>query len=116
MTQLGSYGGGYTSSGDAYSIEGIGTFASVNKSGSGGNMLVRVDPVTGSVLEEVGVMQGYSSVYGLASDGEEAYAFDASGAIVSVNVETGEVAVVLPASQGVAWWGAGVTTRYFGLQ
>jgi len=116
VTQLGSYGVGYTSSGDAYSIEGLGTFASVNKTGTlGGNMLVKVDPVTGQVLEQIGVMQGYFSVYGLASDGENAFAFDASGAIVKLNVDTGQVEVALPASQGQQWWGAGVTTRNFGI-
>jgi hypothetical protein len=117
VTKLGSYGAGYTSSGDAYSIEGFGTYASVNKSGVwGGNLLVRVDPLNGTVLEEVGLMQGYSTVYGLASDGENAYAFDESGAILKLDIATGQVEVALPAAEGEPWWGAGVTTRYFAGQ
>jgi hypothetical protein len=113
ITPLGSYGSGYTSAGDAYSIEGIGTFAAVNKPGSGWNHLIKVDPATGQFLQDIGPMQGYGTIYGLASDGEKAYAFSATGAIVAVDVQTGESTVALPAAQGQVWWGAGVTTRYF---
>lgn len=113
ITQLGSYGAGYTSAGDAYSIEGIGTFAAVNKVGSSSTYLVKVDPVVGTVMEEIGPMTGYTQIYGLASDGETAFAFDASGAILALDVDTGNTTVALPAGQGKSWWGAGVTTRYF---
>ena len=113
ITQLGSYGAGYTSAGDAYSIEGLGTYAAVNKSGVFNNVLVEVDPVDGHVLQDVGPLTGYSSVYGLAADGTNAYAFDAGGAILLLDVTTGTTSVVLPSGQGQSWWGAGVTTRYF---
>ncbi len=113
ITQLGSYGAGYSSAGDAYSIEGIGTFAAVNKSGQGSTWLVRVDPAVGTVVEEVGAMTGYSQIFGLASDGETAYAFDAGGTILALDPLTGISTVALPAGQGKSWWGAGVTTRYF---
>ncbi len=113
ITQLGTYGAGYTSAGDAYSIEGIGTFAAVNKVGASSTYLVTVDPAGGSVTEEIGPMTGYSNIYGLASDGETAFAFDSSGAILALDVLTGNTTVALPPGQGKSWWGAGVTTRYF---
>jgi hypothetical protein len=110
LTPLGSYGSGYSSAGDAYSIEGIGTFAAVN-SGFGGTMLVKVDPVTGKVVKEMGTIPG-DAIYGLAGLGNKAYAFDASGEIYVGDVtNTDTFTSILPASKGAAWWGAGVTTR-----
>jgi hypothetical protein len=110
LTQLGSYGSGYSSAGDAYSIEGIGTFAAVN-SGFGGTMLVKVDPVNGKVLQEMGTIPG-DAVYGLAGLGNKAYAFDASGEVFVGDVTNAAAFTsILPASKGAAWWGAGVTTR-----
>ena len=112
VTLLGSYGGGYSSSGDAFSIEGVGTFAAVNAPGSSWDALIQVDPITGAMLQEVGSLTGYGSVYGLASDGTDVYGFDSSGAIVKLNLETGDAEVA--AQTGHSWWGAGVTTRASG--
>ena len=111
VTQIGSYGGGYTSSGDAFSIEGVGTFASVNAPGQGVDHLVEVDPVTGQVIDDKGPIGTYTSVFGLAGTGTHVYAFDAGGAVIQMGIGSGATEVVLPASQGPSWWGAGVTTR-----
>ena len=46
---LGSYGPGYSSAGDAFSIEGVGTFAAVNKNGVNGTVIVTVDRLNGKV-------------------------------------------------------------------
>jgi len=92
-------------------VEGLGTFAAVDKPGSAADHLVRVNPVSGQVLEDVGAIGTYSSVYGLAGAGGSVYGFDASGAVVEMNLETAAVTVILPPEQGVSWWGAGVTTR-----
>ncbi len=117
ITTLGSYGSGYTSSGDAYSVEGQGTFAAVNSNSFfGGDVLVKVDASNGQVLGEVGELAGYANVYGLAGDGYNSYAFDSSGAILELDIDTGTVEVVLSASQGESWWGAGVTTRAQGTE
>lgn len=78
------------------------------------DVLVRVDPATGAVLEEVGPMNPYSDVFGLAGDSYNAYAFDDSGAILQLDIQTGAATVVLEPFQGASWWGAGVTTRYVG--
>jgi len=111
-SKLGQYGGPYTSSGDAYSIVGVGTFAAANKSGAGDDYLVELDPVTGAVLAEVGVLAGYDSVWGLAGWTDKAFAFDASGDIVIVDTSTGLVTQVIEETSQ-AWWGAGVRTLIY---
>ena len=111
IVNLGSYGVGYTSSGDAYAIDEEGCFAAVNKAGVSNDVLVRVDPLSGAVLEEIGQIPGYSSIWGLAGMYGSAYAFDESGAIIELDLTTGQGQVIIPTSQGQAWWGAGVSTR-----
>ncbi|MFH1530830.1 MAG: hypothetical protein ABIK09_08885 [Pseudomonadota bacterium] len=50
-----------------------------------------MNPVTGAVIAEVGVLSGYASVWGLAGWTGKAFAFDASGDIVIVDTATGQV-------------------------
>jgi hypothetical protein len=109
LTLIGSYGGGYTSSGDAFSIAGVGTFASVKKSGSSSDIIVSVDPKTGKVLAEVGPTTGYDSVYGLAGWQGSIFAFDSSGAVLKIDPTNGTMKVITKTNN--AWWGAGVVTR-----
>jgi hypothetical protein len=108
-TWLGSYGGNYGSSGDAYSIFGVGTFATVNTSMWGDDTVVEVDPATGKVLQEVASLTGYSSTFGLAGWTDRAFAFDESGVILIVDTTAGTVESELKSSD-LAWWGAGVRT------
>ena len=110
--QLGTYdNAGTTSSGDAFSILGVGTFASVNYRGDTSvDDIVEVNPATGAILRRVLSFDGpgtYSAVYGLAgwTDGF-IYAFDESGAILQVDVAAGSYRVVDRTAN--AWWGAGV--------
>lgn len=109
LVMRGTYGSGYSSAGDAYSIENLGTFAAVD-SGGGGTLLVQVDPATGKVEKEIDTIQG-DAIYGLAGLGGKVYAFDEGGAIFVGDVVTGQFTLMVPASQGASWWGAGVTTR-----
>jgi hypothetical protein len=110
--QLGAYGPGYSSSGDAYSILGIGTFAAVNKSGQAANYLVKIDPTNGSVIQEIGPISSptntYGSIYGLAGWTTRAFAFDSSGDVLLIEIGTAEVTKI--ADTNVSWWGAGVRT------
>ena len=110
LTKLGSYGPGYSSSGDAFSIEEVGTFAAVNKSGQTNDYLVEVDPTTGAVLSEVGPITGYNSVFGLAASASSAFAFNSSGHILEIDLSDGSTTVIKTTSH--SWWGAGVTTRF----
>ena len=106
--QLGTYGPGYSSAGDSFSIETVGTFAAVNKNGAPGTVIVTVDPLTGKVASELATLNGYFSVYGLAGWEGLILAFDSSGNVLKVDPMT---KVVTPlGNKGVGWWGAGVGT------
>jgi hypothetical protein len=107
QSSLGSYGGSYSSSGDAFSIDVLGTFAAVNKSGTSGDIIVEVDPLTGAVMSEIAELD-HTSVYGLAGWEHSIFAFDSSGDILRIDVTTGDWSVVLETSY--SWWGAGNTT------
>jgi hypothetical protein len=109
---LGAYGSGYSSAGDAFSIEGRGTWAAVNPVSGAGTVLVEVDARTGKVQKTLGTVDG-DSVYGLAGLGPKVYAFDASGLVLAWELATSQVTTALPASKGQAWWGAAVSTRGF---
>lgn len=108
-TFLGKHGGSYTSSGDVFSIEGVGTFGSVKRGGSTWDLLVELDPATGAVLSEVRTFNGYRGVWGLAGWAEQAFAFDEKGDILVIDLATGDVERTI--KSGRAWWGAGVRTR-----
>ena len=107
-TLLGSYGGDWLSSGDAFSIEGVGTFASADTSGADADSLVVVDPATGQVTSVVAALAGYTQVWGLAGWSGRAYAFDASGDVLVLDLSDGKV--IAKKKTGKAWWGAGVRT------
>jgi len=113
ITQIGYYGSGYSSSGDAYSLEGIGTFASVKGLWEdNGDIIVKVNPVNGNVLQEIVTVAGYTSLYGLAGWGSKAFGFDSSGAVLLIDLTKGTYKEVVNVFKGESWWGAGVTTRY----
>lgn len=108
-TILGTYGALYTSSGDAYSIKGVGTYATVNKTGDASDWLVAIHPATGHVTAEIGRLDGFSTMYGLAGWTDRAFGFDESGAVVVVDTTTGKVVNVIQ-NTPKKWWGAGVRT------
>lgn len=105
---LGNYGGGYTSSGDAFSIEGVGTFASVDAAGQTSDVIVEVDPTDGTVLLEVGAVTGYTTVYGLAGWQGSIFAFDSSGDVLLVDPDDGTFEVINDTNN--TWYGAAVST------
>jgi hypothetical protein len=110
-TPIGTFSGGRTSSGDAFSIEGVGTFASLNPASGGYDEIVEINPATGGVLRTVVQLNGprgtYSGVWGLAgwTDGF-IYAFDSTGDVLQIDVQAGTYLVLLSTSQ--SWYGAGV--------
>jgi hypothetical protein len=108
IQQIGQYGPGYTSAGDAFSIEGVGTYGAVNKQGVAGTVIVTVDPNTGAVQQEVATLPQYPTVYGLAGWEGLILAFDSSGQMIKVDPMT---KVVTPlGNKNIVWWGAGVGT------
>ena len=111
-TQLGSFGGPYASSGDAYSIIDVGTYGAADKEWESDDVLVELNPATGQVIKEVGPLNGYSTVFGLAGWTGKAYAFDAGGDILLVDTATGQTTEVLYETNQ-PWWGAGVRTLMY---
>lgn len=106
---LGSYGASYTSAGDAFSIVGVGTFASVNKAGSpSANVIVEVNPIDGSVLGEIASLTGYTTVYGLAGWNGAIFAFNGGGQVLLVDPDDGSYEELFDTNH--SWWGAAVST------
>ena len=109
-TLVGNYGGTYQSSGDAFSIEEVGTYASTTLVDwmTDEDKIVVVDPTSGAVTSEITTMAGYTRIWGLAGWHEKIFAFDESGDVLHVDPSDG--AVTLLEATGIAWWGAGVRT------
>ena len=106
-TAIGNYGADMSSSGDIVSVTGFGTVATVTKSDSSTDWLVRVDPSTG-VATPIGDT-GVSGIWGLGYWGAEIYGFTSANEFVLLDRDTGHASVV--ESSDVQWWGAGVTTE-----
>lgn len=106
--KLGEYGAPYSSSGDAYSIEGVGTFAAVHKEGAAQDFLVQVNPSNGQIMAEIGPIGDYTGIFGLAGWAAKAFAFDKAGDVILVDTTTGQVELLH--ETGLSWWGAGVRT------
>lgn len=119
LVKLGNFndglGGQYRSAGDAYSIYQGRTLASVLRPDNK-NYLVEVDPVTGAVTQELGVMTPYVAVWGLAGnrDGSRVFGFDQSGCILEINPPTEAHPAItvdtVTCKDELTWWGAAVTT------
>jgi hypothetical protein len=111
LVKLGQYPSGWLSSGDAFSVFGIGCYATLKGKGNS-DTLVKVDPKNGKILEFVGET-GVSKLFGLAWWQGVLYGFSSSGGVYSLDVQTGKATPVqgLMVPKGVAWWGAGVSTR-----
>ena len=89
-------------------VEGVGTFAAVNKVGLNSTVIVTVDPTNGKVTGELAVTNGYNSVYGLAGWEGLILAFDSSSQMIKIDPVTKVVTNL--GAKGVSWWGAGVGT------
>ena len=111
VTKLGTYGGGWLSSGDAFSVEGIGTYATL-KGVSKTDSLAKVDPKTGAILGIVGET-GVNQLFGLAWWNGVFYGVSNDGNIYTLDTATGKASKVsgIATPKGVKWWGAGVSTR-----
>lgn len=111
IKKLGSYGN-LSSSGDAFSLEGSGTYATVKSFGGSSDILVEVDPATGSVQKQIGPT-GVDDLWGVAWSKGVMYGFSSGGAVYSIDLQTGKASTIpgLKVPSGVSWWGAGVSTR-----
>jgi len=112
VTNVGSIGNGYSSSGDIVSVINGGTFLTVNGNNCN-DCLLQVDPKTGSMIKNYGSVK-HSSVYGLAFWAATLYGFDAAGTLFTINVQNNMLTtkdIMIPnAPPNLVWWGAGSTT------
>ena len=95
-----------TSSGDLVSVTGLGTLATVKRSGSTTDWLAKVDMSTG-VATPIGDT-GFGSIWGLGFWKNKVFGFTSGGAFVLIDPSTGVATSVETGSP--TWWGAGVTT------
>tara|TARA_B100001094_G_scaffold309505_1_gene343215 strand:+ start:141 stop:1460 length:1320 start_codon:yes stop_codon:yes gene_type:complete len=111
VIKLGSYGSGYSSSGDAFSVLGVGTYATVKKSGVSEDVLVKVNPKTGKVISDLGVI-GANNLWGLAWWGGVFYGFSSNTNVWEIDEKSGKGKSLQGFSGSKApWWGAGVSTE-----
>jgi hypothetical protein len=112
LTQLGSYGGGWMSSGDAVGIIGDKVYATVFRSVAGEHdHVVTVNPKTGAVIKDIGDT-GVDGFWGVGYWGGIMYGFTSNGTIYKIDLKTAkatEIPVKDKPSGG--WWGAGVVTN-----
>lgn len=106
-TLVGNYGNGYTSSGDLVSVQGAGTFATVNPAGGGTDLLARIDTDNGYAATIIG-STGYDGIWGLGYWRNEVFGFTSDNQFLLIDVDTG--AGTVEEASSVSWWGAGVTT------
>jgi hypothetical protein len=106
---LGSYGGGYGSSGDLVFVYGAGTFATVVDGNlfSPTEYLARIDETTGAAT--IIGPTGSTHTWGIGYWGGTLYGFTDGGQFVTIDTMTGRATTV--SSSAVEWWGAGVSTR-----
>lgn len=114
--KLGSYGDGWIASGDAFSVVGIGTYATL-KGKPGTDRLAAIDPATGQITKLIGET-GVSGLFGLGWWKGVFYGTSKDGNIYELSLQTGKATKVqgIAVPAGVSWWGAGVSTRAAGPQ
>jgi hypothetical protein len=99
----------YAPTGDLVSVEGGGTYVSVNGSGCG-DCLLEVNASDGRIKQNWGSI-GQSGIYGLAFWSGKVYGFAGGGSIFEITFNaSGVTASALPGSPPGAWLGAGSTT------
>ena len=109
LTQLGSYGSGLASSGDAVGIIGDAVFASVTGL-PGHDHIITVDPKTGAMKADLGDT-GVDGLWGVGYWGGVMYGFASSGALYAIDLKTLKSTLIpLKTKPSGGWWGAGVVT------
>lgn len=106
---IGSFGGGMGSSGNVFSIDGVGTHGAVDKPGVvDGDVIVECDPTNGMVTGELATTVDYISLYGLAGWEGKIFGFNDGGQVIEIDIDSGQYQVV--ATTNHLWYGAAVAT------
>ena len=103
-TQVGNMGS-YTSSGDLVAVAGFGVVQTVV--GTTNDRLATLAPQTFAATP-IGTDTGYDMIWGVAYWKGKVYGFTDTGQFILIDPTTG--AATLVSSNGMAWWGAAVTT------
>jgi hypothetical protein len=98
--------GSYQSSGDLVAVDGFGTMQTVT--GGSGDRLARLAETTFAATP-IGNGTGIGQIWGVAFWKSKIYGFTNGGQFVMIDPATGQ-ATMVSQQQGVAWWGAAVTT------
>jgi hypothetical protein len=109
LKTLGNHGELYAFDGDAFSVQGMGTYVSARAHGSNIQFLGKVNPWTGEILDTVGELSGYDSVHGLAGWADQILVFDGNGAILRVPLNTGLLEIATETE--TSWAGAAVRSK-----
>lgn len=117
IKSLGKYGNNWMSSGDMFSVEGIGTYATLKGKGSF-DTLAKVNPKTGKIEQIIGgeAKTGVKSLFGLAWWQGVTYGFSSDGNVYDLDLTTGVATKIstIAVPPNTKWWGAGVSTRAAG--
>jgi len=105
-TEVGDMGGAYASSGDLVSVANLGTLQTVP--GTSSDVLATLAPGTFAATS-VGSGTGFSEIWGIAYWKNKVYGFTNGGDFVLIDPNTG-AATLVSHQDGLAWWGAAVTT------
>ena len=97
-----------SSSGDAFSMEGLGTFASVKRPNIADDIIISLNPLQINQISDIVTLTGYHSIFGLAGWRGKLFAFDETGVVLQINLRTQEIITI--ANDGQSWWGAGVSS------
>jgi outer membrane protein assembly factor BamB len=111
VTELGHYGGRYSTAGDLVAVA-DGTMYTIVDDGPNGNewqnnALLKIDPATGAHRATVGAI-GFNGVWGAAYANGNVYAFTSGGEIIEIDRTTG-AGTLVRRHPGVAFYGAAVT-------
>jgi len=109
ITNIGSLGAGYSSSGDIVSVKDGGTYLTVVGADCATDCLVEVNPMTGAMIKNWGPV-GYTATYGIAFWAGTVYGFSEGGQLFELTFDNDVMTSTLIASPGTAFWGAGSTT------
>ncbi len=104
-TPIGAYGGIYGSSGDIVSVRGFGSVATITGA-SVTDSLARLDG-TSFAATPLGDT-GHSAIWGLGFWEDKVFGFTEGGTFVLIDPNNGSATIA--SNNGVAWWGAAVTT------
>lgn len=85
----------------------------MKRPGTPDDIIVSLNPLNISDLNDGFILIGYENIFGLAGWRGRLFAFDESGAVLQIDLQTRDIIVL--ANHGEPWWGAGVSSVIYSL-